>query len=901
MIRQGVEPSGSLPESALQQDPLLTIDGHAIEVRVYCENPNNGFQPSPGQLFEVSWGDVGERGRIETWVKSGTLVTPHYDPMIAKLIVWAPTRDECISKAIQVLADTKVIGPPNNIDYCKAILESPDFMNSTVTTTWCSRFAYKPKAIEVLAPGISTTVQDLPGRRVGLGIPRSGAADMLSFQAANLLVGNKPNVEGLECTMQGPKLLFHVNSVIAVCGADMKTTVDGVEVPQWTTLNVKAGQTVQVGLASGGVGLRSYIAVKGGFNNVAEFMNSKSTFTGAALGGYQGRTLIAGDLLEVPASDPEPTIITVPVAARTPLTNDWVVPVTANAQWDLEYLAPEGMKTLLTAKWKVSTSSNRSGLRLEGPRIQWSRPDGGDGGAHPSNVIDQGYAFCSLNINGDTPVLFAADSPDMGGFSNVLAVVSGCAWMTGQMRPGDTITFVLVDVSEAANIDQTNTEWLATITTPSAQPLKLLTSSTRVKDITNSSVLHRVPATGTTPERIFRQCADEYLIYEVGPMSLVIQDRVRVELWERAMKAANIPGLVYMNACVRSSIVHFNPKIISQRTLLESMVEIDAKIVGGDDVELDITVHRFPVVPDDKWTHEAIEYYMKTARKEAVYLPSNTEYIAKNNGMTLKQVHDIFTATPWLVLAHGFFVMLPFIIPLDPTKRILGQKYNPSRTKTPEGAIGLAGVIGAIYPIASAGGYQLLGRTLSTWQPYPTAGQDHSILTNFDQLEFYVVGEDEFLSIERRFKTRSWVPETRKARFRMKDYAAMAQAKEAATKQFRATQLACSQKVGKEEEAMFAAFAAQQAADAAAGKQPTHTGDFAGTPVTSPLSASVWKVMVAEGDVIESDEQQVVELEAMKTSVFVAAGEGMKGKKVSGIAVEHGDAVDPGSALVYIE
>lgn len=108
MIRQGMEPSGSLPASALTQDKWASSDGHAIEVRVYGENANNGFQPAPGALSEVSWGDVGERGRIETWVSSGTVVTPFYDPMLCKLCVWAPTRAQCIEKTINVLKGSEV-------------------------------------------------------------------------------------------------------------------------------------------------------------------------------------------------------------------------------------------------------------------------------------------------------------------------------------------------------------------------------------------------------------------------------------------------------------------------------------------------------------------------------------------------------------------------------------------------------------------------------------------------------------------------------------------------------------------------------------------------------------------------------------------------------------------------
>ncbi|GMK58548.1 hypothetical protein CspeluHIS016_0505800 [Cutaneotrichosporon spelunceum] len=897
MIRQGMQPTGSLPAAELQQEPLLEIDGHAIEVRVYCENPNADFQPSPGQLFEVQWGDVGPRGRIETWVRSGSLVTPYYDPMVAKLIVWGPTRQEAIDKAIKCLDETKVIGPHNNIAYCRAILDTKDFRESTITTTWCSRFKWRPNAVEVLTPGISTTVQDLPGRRVGLGLPRGGPGDMLSFQAANLLAGNDRYTEALECTVQGPKLRFHVDSVVAVAGADMKVTINGKEAPQWTTLFIKAGETLSVGMVAGGLGLRSYIAVRGGFGNVSEFMGSKSTFTGASLGGYQGRTLLPGDLLEIPASSDGPTL-TVPPPARVPLTNEWTVPVLTNAQWDLEYLDKEGMETLLGATWTVSTSSSRSGLRLEGPRIKWSRPDGGEGGAHPSNVLDQGYAFGSLNVNGDTPVLFAVDSPDMGGFSNVLSMAVGSAWKSGQMRPQDKIRFVLVSPAEAEQINKDNDAWLAACTTPKAAPLRELTASKDIKDITRSSVLHHVPETKDTPGRWIRQCGDEYLIYEVGRMELTIQDRVRVELWERAMKEAKIPGVVYMNACVRSSIVHFDPRKISPGDLVKRMADIDAGLPAGADVELDVTIHKFPCVPDDKWTHESIDYYMKTTRKEAVYLPSNTQYIADNNGMTLQDVHETLTCTPWLVLAHGFFVMLPFIIPMDPTRRVLGQKYNPSRTKTCEGAIGLAGVIGAIYPIASAGGYQLLGRTLSTWQAW---AEKHSILDNFDSIEFYTVTEDEFVDIERQFKAGSWKPETRASKFKMVDYTKFITEKEAATAEFKKRQKECSTRVAAKEEEMFKSWLAEKEAEAAAGKGAASTAEAEGEAVISPLSASVWKVLVKEGDVIESAEQHVVELEAMKTSVFIAAGDDMEGKTVGAIVVADGDAVSPGAPLLYLK
>lgn len=165
----------------------------------------------------------------------------------------------------------------------------------------------------------------------------------------------------------------------------------------------------------------------------------------------------------------------------------------------------------------------------------------------------------------------------------------------------------------------------------------------------------------------------------------------------------------------------------------------------------------------------------------------------------------------------------------------------------------------------------------------------------------YTVSEDEFVDIERQFKAGSWKPETRASKFSMADYATMVESKKDATAAFRKTQKECSTRVAAEEETMFAAWLKEKEEEAASGKPVVAAGEFPGQPVASPLSASVWQVLVKVGDVIESDEQHVVELEAMKTSVFVSAGEGMAGRKVSGIAVAHADAVDPGTALVYLE
>ncbi|WVQ81675.1 urea carboxylase [Cryptococcus sp. DSM 104549] len=898
MIKQGLSKTQSLSPSDLVQSDYVNFDGHSIEARIYCENPKAGFKPCPGQLHEVIWGDVGERGRIDTWVKTGTTVTPHYDPMIAKVVVYGATREEAIQSMQRVLQTSKIIGPPTNLDYCRTVISTKDFAEGTIHTTFLDSFEYSPPAIEILAAGLSTTVQDLPGRYVGLGIPRGGPADILSFQAANLLVGNDKYTEGLEMTMMGAKVLFHIDAVVAVAGCEMDLSVDGEKVPMWSGMLIRKGQALKAGTAKT-TGIRSYLAVRGGFKNVATFEGSKSTFTGGALGGYLGRTLLPGDLLEISQHDTSAfKPVTWPEAAIPNFLNRWDINVCVGAQWDPEFIAKEGMETFLGAEWKVTPASNRSGLRLEGPRIKWARKDGGEGGSHPSNVIDQGYPFAALNINGDTPVLFGVDAPDMGGFACVLTVATSDLWKLGQIRPNDTVQFHLIDPDAVEQLVQRSDAWLSSLSTTSPwSPTSSLDTPSSALSTSSSSLLHR-RRDGKTPEVIFRAAGDQFILYEVGPMALDVADRVRVELWERAMRAAKIEGIINFNTCVRSCLVQFDPEKIAMKELLDKMVEVDSTLAGIEDVELEYSTFRFPVVVDDKWCREAVDFYMKTARKEAVYLPSNVDYVAKNNGLPSTAVHDALTKTPWLVLARGFFVMLPFMI-LDPRHRLVAQKYNPSRTRTPEGAIGLAGVIGSIYPIESAGGYQLLGRTLTPWNAW-TTDERKCLLENFDQIEFYPVSEDEFVKIERSYKAGSFTPEKKAGTFKMSEYLSLIEWHTDEVQAFKAKQQTASEALGHQEEEMFARFTAEKESAPASGTSAAQ-GSAGGLPVVCPLPASVYKILVKVGDVITSDEQNLVELEAMKTSVFVPAGEDMKGRRVGSIAVAEGDILGPGDTLIYLE
>ncbi len=154
-------------------------------------------------------------------------------------------------------------------------------------------------AIRVKAPGLATTVQDLgrPGY-YHLGIPISGAMDRFSLRAANMLVGNDEGAAALEAVFLGPELEFTQDRTVAVAGAELPPRVDGEPRETWTSFAVKAGQVLSFDYLKGGA--RAYIAISGGID-VPVVLGSRSTYPLGALGGLEGRGLVAGDELALGA------------------------------------------------------------------------------------------------------------------------------------------------------------------------------------------------------------------------------------------------------------------------------------------------------------------------------------------------------------------------------------------------------------------------------------------------------------------------------------------------------------------------------------------------------------------------------------------------------------------------
>src|ERR1700735_2587259 len=254
-------------------------------------------------------------------------------------------------------------------------------------------------ALEILKPGLSTTVQDLG--RLGyyhLGIPESGGMDKSSLAAANLLVGNPEGAAALGAVFLGPEIRFDSDAVVAVCGAHMPPKVDGVEQPGWTSFTVKAGQTLSFGYLKSGA--RAYIAMSGGVD-VPIVLGSRSTYPLGALGGFEGRALKAGDKLALgdPSGEAKAGRVVAPDLRRLP-GKTAELRALPGLYW--RRITEEAGENFFADTWKVAPEADRIGYRFRGgsslafvPRKQ---PFGA--GSDPSNIVDSCYPYGSIHVPG---------------------------------------------------------------------------------------------------------------------------------------------------------------------------------------------------------------------------------------------------------------------------------------------------------------------------------------------------------------------------------------------------------------------------------------------------------------------------------------------------------------------
>ena len=303
---------------------------------------------------------------------------------------------------------------------------------------------------QVIKKGLETSIQDYPGRigTLNQGFPASGPMDSWSFRLANILVGNEPGEAALECQFMGPTLKFKSDRVIAITGANMSPKIDGELIPMWESIEIKANQTLEMAFAT--VGARSYIAFSGGINS-EPWLGSRSTFHKAGVGGIEGRAIQDNQI--IPLGKNKKIQLRKIKKDSIPIISDdknWSIEVVRGPNDD--WVDKKGHEIFLNSKWKLQAKSDRTGYRLDGPKLTFSDKATNkslEHGSEPSNIIDQGYPAGAINLAGQTPIILVNDGPSMGGFINPYTVPSSAFWKLGQAKPGDTFKFVEISVEKA--------------------------------------------------------------------------------------------------------------------------------------------------------------------------------------------------------------------------------------------------------------------------------------------------------------------------------------------------------------------------------------------------------------------------------------------------------------------
>ena len=294
------------------------------------------------------------------------------------------------------------------------------------------------KGLEVISPGLMTTIQDL-GRTgwTQMGVPVSGAADQFSAALANVLLGKDINSPVLECTLSGPKLKLLMNQQIVITGARMQLKINNEVARHDTVIDVEAGSIIEI--QSSKSGCRSYIA----FSNDIEatnFLGSVSTYEPGKLGGLNGRALKKGDIIGFNSLDTN--LIKSSQGTSQQYDNSWLIRVTEGPE--SKRLSSHAKDNIENIEYVISNDSNRMGVRLEGPRLAIN-----ESGDMISGPVFTGTIQCPEN---GLPILLGPDAQTLGGYPRIFQVAKTDRTLIGQMRPGDQLKFQRISIEEAEKL-----------------------------------------------------------------------------------------------------------------------------------------------------------------------------------------------------------------------------------------------------------------------------------------------------------------------------------------------------------------------------------------------------------------------------------------------------------------
>jgi len=902
MVRGGGGDYSFLDEWRTPRRPAGGAPGCSIQARLYAEDPAEENRPSSGTLTHV---ELPTDVRVETWVTTGTEVSTHYDPLLAKLIVTGADRPAAVAALQRALSRMRLAGIETNLEWLKQIAHSEMFISGRVSTRALAGVPYVSHAVRVLSGGLATSIQDYPGRQGywHVGVPPSGPMDALAFRLGNRLLGNPEGAPGLEVTALGPTLYFGCATSVCLAGADTSAHLDGILLEPYSVTAVGAGQTLKLGRVSG-PGLRAYVLFRGGLE-VAPYLGSCSTFTLGGFGGHAGRNLVAGDVLRLGSADPP--VVAGPHPAKSErlrapaLTHDWHVRVLYGPHAAPDFFTQADIETILGAQWKVHYNSSRTGVRLIGPKPQWARRDGGEAGLHPSNIHDNAYAVGALDFTGDMPIILGPDGPSLGGFVCPFVVISADLWKLGQLAPGDHVQLECVDESTARSAEQALNESLARgsvcdLDSAEQQPPKGSDGRSR-----SAAVLVTLDENESRPRTLYRRQGDRHVLIEYGPIVLDLTLRLRVHALMLELERIKLKGIRDVTPGIRSLQIHYDPDVLSLDMLLRILVDCEERLGSLQDFEIPSRVVWLPLSFADPAVAQTVERYMSSVRADAPWCPDNIEFIKRINGLSsIEDVQRIVFAARYMVLGLGdVYLGAPVAVPLDPRHRLVTTKYNPARTWTPPNVVGIGGAYLCIYGMEGPGGYQLFGRTVQVWNSYRRSGEFQELpwlLRFFDQIRFFPVTHAELNEWRRDFPVGRRALRIESETFRLADYQRFLHQERAGIEAFQQTRQAA---FDAEREAWVRR---NELSPEAPSTEDTIAPQAPSVPLGSelieaPLGGNVWRVQVRPGDRIEKG-SVIAAIEAMKTECTVPS-------PVAGIVravyIRERQAIAPGMALIALE
>ncbi|MES9854322.1 MAG: urea carboxylase [Candidatus Thiodiazotropha sp. L084R] len=889
LVEWMIQQTAGEPIDLERKRKTLSPQGHAVQVRIYAEDPYLDFQPCPGLLIDVGFPQDRDI-RIDHWIESGIEVPSYFDPMLAKVIVHSEDRNSAFTKLHSTLKAIRLYGSETNLDYLTSLSCDPVLLAGEVTTRYLNDFKFNPSRIDVVQGGTQTTVQDYPARRGywDVGVPPSGPFDNYSFQVANQLVGNDGVAAGLEITMQGPTLKFSRAVVIALTGADIDATLDGQGIRMWSVVNVEPGQTLKLGRIKN-QGARSYLAIQGGIE-CPEYLGSRSTFTLGQFGGHNGRALRVGDVLKL--TDSTPLIpgkrFTEEVIPK--IDHNWELRVIYGPHGAPDFFTDQDIETFFSHEWEVHYNSSRTGIRLIGPKPQWARQDGGEAGLHPSNIHDNAYAFGTVDFTGDMPVILGPDGPSLGGFVCPATVIQADLWKLGQLRAGDKVRFVSVSLETAVSLEQ---QQILSVKGSLPQLIEYETTEPQ------TPILDRLDRAEYGVDVVYRASGDHFLLVEYGEQVLDIGLRFRAHALMQWLQKNPLDGLQELTPGIRSLQVHYDSQVLSYTALLAHLQSGEkALITQIDELHVPSRIVHIPLSWDDQACQVAIEKYDQSVRKNAPWCPSNLEFIRRINGLKgIDEVKKIVFDASYLVMGLGdVYLGAPVATPIDPRHRLVTTKYNPARTWTAENSVGIGGSYLCVYGMEGPGGYQFVGRTLQMWNRYRQTEMFDKpwLLRFFDQIRFYEVTHDELTRIRKDFPQGRYPIKIEESSFNLADYEGFIKSHDVEIESFRQQR---EQAFSDELKNWHASGQFNYEAVEKEQQLTERSWPEESLVIDSPITGSVWQTEVKVGQKVEAGECLMI-LESMKMEIPVYAS---ADSKVTHLLLENGQRVGAGQALVVLE